>query len=64
MALKSELETLIEEMEREGKVTKLPPEQVAKIKEGLARDLAEYRAENAIRHYRSEQDLMRTVLNV
>jgi len=63
MALKSEYETLMETLEREGKVTKMPPEFAARVREGIKRDLEEYRAESRLKQYQSEQDIMRTVLN-
>jgi len=59
----NKFESLLEKFEREGKVTTLPPKQVSKLHKGLMKDLAEYRAEDKIRRYKSEQDILVTILN-
>jgi len=63
MALESEYKTLMETLGRGGEVTKMPEGLARKVREGVARDLAEYSAESKIRQFRSEQEIMITVLN-
>ena len=55
---------MMETLEREEKVVKMSEDFASKVRAGIARDLEEYRAESKVCQFKSEQDLMRTVLNI
>lgn len=60
---KNQYETMMERLEREGKVKDVPPEQRAAILESMRKALEEYRASDKHKRFLSEQELWNTKLN-
>tara|TARA_R110000868_G_scaffold76573_3_gene220126 strand:- start:7492 stop:7686 length:195 start_codon:yes stop_codon:yes gene_type:complete len=63
MGRKSQYETMMERLEAEGKVKRIPPEQTDAIFEGIRKALEEYRAKDKIMQHQSEKELWNIILN-
>ncbi len=61
--MKSDYQTLMEELAAEGKVKTIPPEQTAKIFANIREALEDYRSKAKVKSFQSEQDLNNTILN-